>query len=887
MRGSRLAFSPLAFSLLALAACGGTAPPIDEACAYDEDCPAGTLCRGGLCEAPADSGTPVGAPEIEVTPPTLDFGSASLGVQVTHELVIENHGNEPLHVTRLELIEGDALAEYTSVPTGAGAVALELAPGGSLTIAVTLVQQDTEADRGELRISSDDADEPVFVVTLLSEIKGTPQLSAAPDELDYGVVTWRDVVAREVDIENTGTGNAPLTITAADVTDASGGALLFTTTLLLVDPSTGAESPALLPVHLSPGGGTLRARVVLDSSLSAGGQLPAETLRIRSNDADPLAADLRVPILGTVFGCAAPAPEVCNGLDDNCDLVADDGDPGAGGACLSTLPGACALGSRHCVAGALTCVAIAAPVVESCNGTDDDCDGETDEALLRACSSACGSGVEFCVVGSWLGCNAPDPDPEYCNGEDDDCDGVIDDGDPGGGAPCVTGEPGICSSGALHCAAGTFVCVRLTPPGLEGCNGLDDDCDGLTDEGDPGAGASCTTGQLGVCATGLIHCVAGTLACVRIVEPSAETCNTLDDDCDAASADGAEDPMNGTACDGADTDLCAEGTRSCSLGSIVCSDATGSISDVCNGLDDDCDPASADGAEDALNGAACDGTDTDLCIEGTRSCALGALVCSDTTGSTTDLCNGADDDCDSGSGDGTEDPVYGAACDGTDTDLCAEGVRSCPGGTMICTDTTGSSLEACNGADDDCNAVIDDGGTALCPIVANGTRTCSGSSGCLLASCNDGFYDIDGAYANGCECGDDGSSSVCASATPAGALSVGSTVSASGKLPAAGMEDWFVVTFPCSADLNSHCTGTPTINISGAGYQFDTRAECAAGVTCSGVTSASFSDSAASDPGANQYTTRDAAWPETIYVRVFRTTAGTTCEGYTITASRP
>ncbi|MSP16408.1 MAG: choice-of-anchor D domain-containing protein [Myxococcales bacterium] len=692
MRGSRLAFSPLAFSLLALAACGGTAPPIDEACANDEDCPAGTLCRGGLCETPADSGTPVGAPEIEVTPPTLDFGSASLGVQVTHELVIENHGNEPLHVTRLELIEGDALAEYTSVPTGAGAVALELAPGGSLTIAVTLVQQDTEADRGELRISSDDADEPVFVVTLLSEIKGTPQLSAAPDELDYGVVTWRDVVAREVDIENTGTGNAPLTITAADVTDASGGALLFTTTLLLVDPSTGAESPALLPVHLSPGGGTLRARVVLDSSLSAGGQLPAETLRIRSNDADPLAADLRVPILGTVFGCAAPAPEVCNGLDDNCDLVADDGDPGAGGACLSTLPGACALGSRHCVAGALTCVAIAAPVVESCNGTDDDCDGETDEALLRACSSACGSGVEFCVVGSWLGCNAPDPDPEYCNGEDDDCDGVIDDGDPGGGAPCVTGEPGICSSGALHCAAGTFVCVRLTPPGLEGCNGLDDDCDGLTDEGDPGAGASCTTGQLGVCATGLIHCVAGTLACVRIVEPSAETCNTLDDDCDGVVDDG--NPDGGATCDGSDADSCRDGTFRCEAGALVCDDGPSFVVDICNGLDDDCDPTTVDGNADPLLGAACDGTDTDLCIEGTRSCALGALVC---------------------------------------------------------TDTTGSSLEACNGADDDCNAVVDDGGAALCAPPPNATAACNGFSGCGISACFGGFGNCDGVVANGCE----------------------------------------------------------------------------------------------------------------------------------------
>jgi len=58
-------------------------------------------------------------------------------------------------------------------------------------------------------------------------------------------------------------------------------------------------------------------------------------------------------------------------------------------------------------------------------------------------------------------------------------------------------------------------------------------------------------------------------ACVGEVLPSNDICNGSDDDCDPASADGSEDPLNGTACDGPDSDLCLEGTRSCSDGVLV------------------------------------------------------------------------------------------------------------------------------------------------------------------------------------------------------------------------------------------------------------------------------------------------------------------------------
>lgn len=104
--------------------------------------------------------------------------------------------------------------------------------------------------------------------------------------------------------------------------------------------------------------------------------------------------------------------------------------------------------------------------------------------------------------------------------------------------------------------------------------------------------------------------------------------------------------ISGLSCDGADSDRCREGAIACSGETPFCSDNTGSTIDLCNLLDDDCDPDSADGTEDPSVGLACDGADGDLCAEGTLFCASPALQCSDVSGTNVELCNGLDDDCD-------------------------------------------------------------------------------------------------------------------------------------------------------------------------------------------------------------------------------------------------
>ena len=72
-------------------------------------------------------------------------------------------------------------------------------------------------------------------------------------------------------------------------------------------------------------------------------------------------------------------PELCNGLDENCNGLVDEGDPEAGGACSTGMAGVCAPGTEYCLAGSLTCIGDVGPGPELCNALDDDCDGDVDE----------------------------------------------------------------------------------------------------------------------------------------------------------------------------------------------------------------------------------------------------------------------------------------------------------------------------------------------------------------------------------------------------------------------------------------------------------------------------------------------------------------------------
>ncbi len=100
--------------------------------------------------------------------------------------------------------------------------------------------------------------------------------------------------------------------------------------------------------------------------------------------------------------------------------------------------------------------------------------------VMTACrlDTDCAAG-ETCVAGVCRAGAPCVPTAETCNGLDDDCDGLIDDGDPGGGVACTA--PDRCP-GAFTCAVG-LTCVSGGSRAEICGNGLDDDCDGIIDNG--------------------------------------------------------------------------------------------------------------------------------------------------------------------------------------------------------------------------------------------------------------------------------------------------------------------------------------------------------------------------------------------------------------------
>lgn len=187
----------------------------------------------------------------------------------------------------------------------------------------------------------------------------------------------------------------------------------------------------------------------------------------------------------------------------------------------------------------------------------------------------------------------PDPDAgcvvetEVCNGADEDCDLQIDNGNPGGGQPCNTGMSGVCAEGVTNCENGAIACTPTVVAMAETCNGADDDCNGEPDDGNPGGGGGCNTGMPGICGPGTNQCSGGALVCQQNQGAQGETCNGIDDDCNGQVDNG--NPGGGGGCNTGQQGICGPGTFVCSGGGLVCQQNQGPVGEVCgNGADDDC-----------------------------------------------------------------------------------------------------------------------------------------------------------------------------------------------------------------------------------------------------------------------------------------------------------
>ena len=412
--------------------------------------------------------------------------------------------------------------------------------------------------------------------------------------------------------------------------------------------------------------------------------------------------------------------------------------------------------------------------LERCDGVDNNCDGVADEGVQvtvypDADSDGFGDGTrgeEACGPGDGFVSNGNDCDdttaaawpgnPEACDGLDNDCNGAVDDG-VGGTVWADADMDGFGDAAApeFACTAGPGTADNpddcddadpfVSPDGVELCNEVDDDCDGETDEGLRSRYYRDVDGDTYGDDAGAID------ACER---PDGTATRGGDcDDTDFSFFPGAPetdctDPADYN-CDGtvgyADAD--ADGYPAC----VECDDASADVSpaaaEVCNrGIDDDCDGL-ADDADPSVDLSTAAWYYEDADADGFGDASAPLLACDAPAGFVADdtdcddatatrfpgapeVCNsGIDDDCDGLADDADPGRVAASTsawyrdADGDGYGTAGSFVFACapPAGYVAlstdCDDTRGAvspgATEVCDGLDNDCDALTDDADTSL------------------------------------------------------------------------------------------------------------------------------------------------------------------------------
>lgn len=379
--------------------------------------------------------------------------------------------------------------------------------------------------------------------------------------------------------------------------------------------------------------------------------------------------------------------------------------------------------------------------------------------------------------------------PEVCDNLDNDCDELFD--EDADGQPltqeCYTGEASdleaentACRPGRVACSGGQFpspvtpaLCVGQVLPSDFGeteeparCDGVDNDCDGITDPVCPCESA----GQTRRCYTagppnkrGVGICVEGVQTCFEVegqgrqwgeceddVAPGAETCANMgsDDDCD-----GEEDnvPMLGESCETGEPGRCRVGTWRCVDMELSCVRNLNPTSEMCDEIDSDCDGDLNNGVDNACGGCGElegePGDNCGVCGDGTWTCSeMGEVSCVDARG--LNACGGC------GlltSPVGSQCGVCGEyVCDGSNSVRCEDpGLNTCGG----CGDINGAGLldtrcgicgtYICDGPN---NVRCQDAPTNAC----NGCAELDGEPGESCGVCGDGNIACDGSNAVRC-----------------------------------------------------------------------------------------------------------------------------------------
>lgn len=355
-------------------------------------------------------------------------------------------------------------------------------------------------------------------------------------------------------------------------------------------------------------------------------------------------------------------------------------------------------GTRTCEEAGLSDCDAVEPAPETCNGLDDNCDGQIDEDDNcddgNPCTEDSCDGADGCVSVPLDGVECDDLDA--CTGSDfcqeGTCAGVpvdCDDGDVCTDDSCAAETGCLYEYNMATCDDGDVCTVEDTC--LEGlCNGAQVDCDCLDD-------ADCGEFEDDNLCNGTLYCDKEQIphrcevapdTLVTCPEPQGVNAYCLQSLCDPATGDCLElSAHEGFAC--TDNDLCTVGDQ-CLQG--VC---TGSADVDCDDGNvctlDACDPMA--GCKHTHQQGACDDgnacTVEDFCLD--SACKPGsALDCNDGDVCTFDNCHAEL---------GCENPPNTAPCDDgsacTKGDVCADG-NCVPGAEIACDDGNGCTDDSCD-----------------------------------------------------------------------------------------------------------------------------------------------------------------------------------------------